>query len=175
MDTGLTILTSGLVAAVVTWLLNLWRDKHAADEARREKHRDRVVAAVADFLAADHARYVLDVELTKAWDDVQRGADEVESRPDYNRGNPPPAYKSRAESTIEEKRPLLTARTMETDQAAARVDLLDDVLGGLARKVAAAHPSPAYPPSPEPRPDKHAAALDRLKLATREVLDLANG
>lgn len=165
----LTILTSGAVAAVVSWLLNLLRDKRATDTARLDKHRDNVQAAVADFLAIEHARHHLDVELTKDQDVVTRGVDTA--RPDYK----PSAQSARivgAEERIRKDRPTLLARRLEAEQAAARVELLDPGLGTLARAVVGTNAPPNYPPRPESASDKYAEALKELHDATRKILDV---
>lgn len=166
MNAWQVILGSGAVAAVITWLLNLLRDRRAADEARREKHRDRIQAAVGDFLVVEHARYRVDVELTKAHDVVVRMADQRMASASARSAS------DQAKNEMIALRPNLAARTLEAEQAASRIELLDVHLGTLARAVANTHADPNYAPRTEGVPDSHTDALQALLDAARKVLDV---
>ena len=156
----LVILSSGVVAAIVSALLGLGRDWQTGKAARLDKHRDRIQAAVADFLAADHARHRVAVEIARAQAVVDQDLEDRLNAPAY-KSMAPSGASLWAKDKVAESRPILNARSLETDQAVARVELLDLNLGALARKVAE-----------EAVPDKHAEAVEELVTTTQKAMNV---
>lgn len=139
------VVGSAVVAAVVSGLFNLLigihRDKTAAKDRRAEDRHEQLRAAVVDFLGAEEVRWTEESEMMGVLKRIYTETKKSGTRPDEAR-----VQKARDDmrAALDRARPVRA----EAARAAARITLLDPVLGALARGLNFGPP----PGFPEPGP-----------------------